>query len=148
MRKTFWYIVGGQLAAISIPAMAQEKDIDSAHNAQPVAGPDQAFAPDTAEDRQAAMDVWSADRIAAYDGWPAEAQGYFWTLSPERQELFFRLRDTDRLAVVMMDEPGRDEAWRMIEERAAAPAQPTEETDAKTETDNGTPENPEPMGGN
>lgn len=146
MRRTFWYLVGGQLATISIPAMAQEQDIDPAHQAQPVDPADQATVPDTAEDRRSAMGAWSADRIAAYDGWPAEAQDYFWSLSPERQELFFRLRDTDRLAVVMMDEPGRDEAWRMIEERAGAPAQPIEQPDTETETENGTPEDPEPMG--
>ncbi|WP_370030296.1 hypothetical protein [Qipengyuania mesophila] len=60
----------------------------------------------------------------AYESWPVEAQDYFWTLTPDRKALFFRLRDTDRLTLLAMDEAGRAEAWTMIESRTATP--PTE----------------------
>ena len=150
MRKTFWYIVGGQLATISIPAMAQDVGADPAHGVQSHPMPEQAQNTDQTPAHSAAMEAWPVERKAAYDGWTADAQEYFWTLMPERQELFFRLRDADRRVLVAMDEADRTKAWSTIESRAAAkpvdqdmsapePApEPMEETD--------TPENPEPRG--
>lgn len=118
MRKTFWYIVGGQLATISIPALAQDAPMDTAPEAQV----DPAPAPSAGSSAHAAeVAGWPADRQQAYEGWPAEAQDYFWTLTPDRQALFFRLRDTDKLTLLAMDEAGRAEAWAMIESRAAMP---------------------------
>ena len=139
MRKTFWYLVGGQLAVISIPAFAQSEDIDPAHTASPPEVAQPAAEPQSPGDEMAAMEGWPEERRATYQSWPPDAQAYFWTLTPERQELFFLLRDTDRLAVVAMDEPGRAEAWRMIEERAAQPAEPEDSPDAA-------PQGDEPMG--
>lgn len=119
MRKTFWYIVGGQLATISIPAMAQDAPMDPAPDAQVEPAP----APSTGSNAADAAEMagWPADQRQAYDAWPVEAQDYFWTLTPERKALFFRLRDTDRLTLLTMDEAGRAEAWAMIESRAAVP---------------------------
>lgn len=150
MRKTFWYIVGGQLATISIPAMAQDMGADPAHSVQNHSAHQQAQNTDQTPAHSAAMEAWPVERKAAYDGWTADAQEYFWTLTPERQDLFFRLRDADRRTLVAMDEADRSKAWATIESRAAAkpvdqhmsapePApEPIEET--------GTPESPEPRG--
>ena len=150
MRKTFWYIVGGQLTTISIPAMAQDVGADPAHSVQNHSAHQQVQNTDQTPAHSAAMEAWPVERKAAYDGWTADAQEYFWTLTPERQDLFFRLRDADRRTLVAMDEADRSKAWATIESRAAAkpvdqhmsapePApEPIEET--------GTPESPEPRG--
>ena len=150
MRKSFWYIVGGQLATISIPAMAQEVEADPAHSAQSHSMPQQVHDADRTPAHSAAMEAWPEERKDAFEGWSPDAQEYFWMLTPERQDLFFRLRDADRRTLVEMDEVARTQAWSTIESRAAAmpadqhmsapePAQePIEETDM--------PESPEPRG--
>jgi hypothetical protein len=90
--------------AVSVPAVAQE----------PV--PD---VPPPTESMTAAQQMiyegWGVDQQAAYDSWPANAKEYFWTLSPTRQELFFRLSDNDKLALVAMPEEERDAAWNLVE---------------------------------
>lgn len=109
MRKTFWYIVGGQLATISIPALAQ----DSAP--EPV--PEGVGQGDLSSDQTAVFDNWPAEQQASYSSWPSDAQTYFWTLSPERQEVFFLLRDEDKLVLAAMDDASREAAWMDIERR-------------------------------
>ena len=82
MRKTFWYIVGGQLTTISIPAMAQDVGADPAHSVQNHSAHQQVQNTDQTPAHSAAMEAWPVERKAAYDGWTADAQEYFWTLMP------------------------------------------------------------------
>ena len=111
MRKTFWYILGGQLATISIPVMAQ--DIPET-TAPPPADAQPAGAMMTPE-QMAVVDGWPEERQVQFRQWPGDVQAYFWTLNSERQELFWRLADGDKLAMVAMDEAGREAAWSQIE---------------------------------
>jgi hypothetical protein len=111
MRKTFWYILGGQLATISIPVMAQ--DIPET-TAPPPADVQPAEAMMTPE-QMAVVDGWPEERQVRFRQWPGDVQAYFWTLAPERQELFWRMADGDKLALVAMDEAGREASWGQIE---------------------------------
>ena len=117
MRKTFWYILGGQLATISIPALAQEI-ADDGTMASPDAQPD---APMMTPDQMALVDTWPADQQAQFRQWPGEVQAYFWSLAPERQDIFWRLTDGDKVALAGMDEAGQAAAWARIDAQVANP---------------------------
>ncbi len=111
MRKTFWYIVGGQLATIAIPAFAQ--NVSEPFSAGVGQG-------ELTAEQQMAYDLWPAEKQVTYTSWPANAQTYFWTLPSERQDIFWMLRDEDRLVLVNMDDSERDAAWMEIETRLAS----------------------------
>ena len=125
MRKTFMYLVGGHLATISIPLMAQEP--------VPKSIPDAVGGGTLTPDQMTAYDSWPEERKATYDAWPTDAQAYFWTLTPDRQEVFWMLRDEDKLAVVAMDDTAREEAWAVIESRLETATPPPMEPDEPTE---------------
>lgn len=139
MRKTFWYILGGQLATISIPVRAQ--DIPET-TAPPPADAQPAEAMMTPE-QMVVVDGWQEERQVQFRQWPGDVQTYFWTPTPERQELFWRLADGDKLAMVAMDEAGREAAWAQIETQVGetepgetatdADPDPVEDTDAMDE---------------
>ncbi len=119
MRKTFWYILGGQLATISIPAFAQDVGDDGAAppaDAQP-------SAPMMTPDQMATVDTWPADQQAQFRQWPGEVQTYFWSLAPERQDVFWRLTDGDKVALASMDDAGQAAAWARIDAQLANPAE-------------------------
>ena len=65
MRKTFWYIVGGQLTTISIPAMAQDVGADPAHSVQNHSAHQQVQNTDQTPAHSAAMEAWPVERKAA-----------------------------------------------------------------------------------
>ena len=44
-------------------------------------------------------------------------QAYYWSLTPPRQEAFWRISDNDKLALTAMDEDRRTAAWEMVEQR-------------------------------
>lgn len=131
MRKTFWYILGGQLATISIPAMAQDAPETTA---PPPADAQPAEAMMTPE-QMAVVDNWPEERQVQFRQWPGEAQGYYWTLVPERQELFWRLADGDKLAMVAMDEAGREAAWGQIETQIGEAESSEPDADADPDPD-------------
>jgi hypothetical protein len=108
MRKIFWYIVGGQLATIAIPAFAQ--DVPEPFSEGMGQG-------DLTTEQQAAYDLWPDEKQATYTSWPANAQNYFWTLPKQRKDVFWMLRDEDQLALVNMDDIEREAAWADIEKR-------------------------------
>ncbi|MEZ5682151.1 MAG: hypothetical protein R3E14_12755 [Erythrobacter sp.] len=140
MRKTIWYIVGGQLAAISIPALAQDTAVDAA---QPSTG--QSAGPVMTPEQMAIVDSWPAEKQATFRQWPEEVRAYFWELPAERQDVFWRLNDSDKLAIATMDQAGRTAAWARIEamsgdHNARAPAGEAGEAEEEA------PEAPEPMG--
>lgn len=109
MRKTFMYFLGGQLATISIPVMAQETAPD------PI--PEEVGGGPLTPDQMTAFESWPPGRQAQYEAWPTDAQAYFWTLPPVRQDTFWMLKDEDKLAIVAMDDATRGEAWAVIEQR-------------------------------
>ena len=112
MRKTYLYLIGGQLATVSIPLMAQDAPV--------VSVPEAVGQGEITPENLAQVQTWPAERQAAYEAWPQDAQAYFWTLTAERQELFWRLQDADKLALVAMDDAAREEAWTMVEGRMQA----------------------------
>lgn len=133
MRKTFLYLLGGQLASISIPVMAQE--------APPDAIPEEVGGGTLTPDQMAAYDAWSPERQAQYDAWPTDAQAFFWTLPAARQGIFWMLRDEDKLALVTMDDNGREQAWVAIEQSIdTAPPDPKPETEPAEPADSTEPE--------
>ena len=76
MRKTFYYIAGGALAAVSIPAVAQDMtaETDTADAATTM----------TAE-QQVSYDGWPTEQQTQFDAWPEDVKAYYWGLTPERQ---------------------------------------------------------------
>lgn len=142
MRKTYLYLIGGQLATISIPVVAQEAPTP------PI--PEAVGQGEITPENLAQVQTWPAERQAAYQAWPQDAQAYFWTLTAERQELFWRLQDADKLALVAMDDVAREEAWTMVEGRmqamgdepAEAPASPADDS-----TDDMADDTPDDMDG-
>ncbi|KWV96265.1 hypothetical protein [Erythrobacter sp. AP23] len=118
MRKTFWYFIGGQLATISIPVVAQ--DTEPAPQVQPAPLPTEPGNVPLSPDQQAIVDTWPAERQAEFLRWPPQVQAYYWALPPQRQDMLWQLTDRDRLAIADMDEAGRDEAWAIIESRLQA----------------------------
>ena len=86
---------------------------------------------------------WGADQQSAYDSWPAEAKAYFWTLSPPRQQLFFRLSDSDKIALVGMSPNDREAAWAKVESRVSpgAPGSESNPPEAPGTSDDMPPNN-------
>lgn len=147
MRHTIWYIVGGQLAAISIPAIAQ----DTAPDAELPAIQHADGAMMTAE-QMATVESWPAEKQAAFRRWPDEVRAYFWELPAQKQDVFWRLTDGDKLAITAMDQARRDAAWEKIDAMSAGDtmvgnngSQPSEEPD---EVEEEAPEAPGPAGRN
>lgn len=123
MRKTFWYILGGQIATMSIPALAQDPSADPAHDRDMMAeAPAQSATTDEAADYEAQMRDWPEDKRIAYEAWSADAKSYFWSLSEERREVFWRLNDADKANLLALDDAGREQAWTMFERRRAEDA--------------------------
>ena len=94
MRNTIYYIVGGSLASISIPALAQDAPMQDA--APEVVAESSAA---LSAEQQASYDGWPAEQQAQYDTWPGEVQTYYWTLTPERQSLFWRISDANKVTL-------------------------------------------------
>ena len=93
MCNTIYYIVGGSLASISIPALAQDAPMQDA--ALVVAESSAALS----AEQQASYDGWPAEQQAQFDTWPGEVQTYFLTLTPERQSLFWRISDANKVTL-------------------------------------------------
>ena len=125
MRNTIYYIVGGSLASISIPALAQDAPMQDA--APEVVA--ESIAALSAE-QQASYDGWPAEQQAQFDTWPGEVQTYYWTLTPERQSLFWRISDANKVTLAGLSAEQQAQAWTQIEGQAAAQA-----ATAGTETD-------------
>lgn len=125
MRNTIYYIVGGSLASISIPALAQDAPMQDA--APEVVAESSAA---LSAEQQASYDGWPAEQQAQFDTWPGEVQTYYWTLTPERQSLFWRISDANKVTLAGLSAEQQTQAWAQIEGQAAAQA-----ATAGTETD-------------
>jgi len=71
---------------------------------------------------EAQMAEWSAEKQTAYEAWPKETKAYYWKLTPERQQLFWGLADTDKVTLSGMSEEDQEQAWARIESRGAEPS--------------------------
>ncbi|TMM50151.1 hypothetical protein [Qipengyuania marisflavi] len=113
MRNTFWYIIGGQLATISIPAMAQEPPPTEAE--APLA--DETVPAMMTAEQSAIYAGWTAEKRAEHDGWADDIRAYFWTLPAARQDIFWRLTHNDKSALTAMVDADRVAIWDMLEKR-------------------------------
>lgn len=140
MRST---LIAGLLASIAIgsPAFAQDGGAPVPPTTQattPPASempdepmPDGAIPDEAMPDEPATPDAagLSGEQQLAYDAWPPGTQAYFAGLTTDRQELFWRLDDADKVALSQLPAAQQDGAWEMIESRAraiddTAPAEP------------------------
>lgn len=110
MRRTFLYLLAGQLASISIPIMAQEPD----------GLPEKVGEASLTAAQLATIESWPPEKQVEFRAWPMETQLYFWTLPSQRQAIFWKLRDEDKSALASMDDSAREKAWSMIEQKARA----------------------------
>ncbi|MBX7526686.1 hypothetical protein [Qipengyuania vesicularis] len=124
MRKTFLYLLAGQLASISIPIMAQESNELS----------DQLGETALTAEQLATIEAWPPEKQVEFRAWSADTQVYFWTLPPQRQAIFWKLRDEDKSALAGMDDIAREEAWLMIEQKTTGKSDHPA-TDEKREPD-------------
>ncbi|MFM7377409.1 MAG: hypothetical protein ACKO1O_04650 [Erythrobacter sp.] len=99
--------------------MAMTPALASAQAAPPADEAATAEQATTAEDpRLAAL---PAEKKAAIKAWPPETQAYYWTLTEERQKVFWALSDTDKVKLSQMPEEQRESTWAQIEARTAPP---------------------------
>lgn len=116
------------LAAVSFPLLAQ--DVDAGAETMTEAP---AFKADA--EQQAQIEAWSTSQQESYAVWPAEVQSYFWDLTPERQDMFWHVRDSDKLAVIQSSPENQAQAWATIESQFAAHAQAQAEAQTMPESD-------------
>lgn len=96
-------------------APATTEPVETAPPSEPVASP-ATSAPASATGAPANL---TAEQKAAYDGWPVEAQTYFNGLTPDRQELFLRITDADKLKIVGLDAAQQEQVWASLEKQSA-----------------------------
>lgn len=150
MRSIFIFIPAAATATLASPSPAQNTaepataastppaPVPTDGMAQPpedtpaAAAPAQPAGPTPAQTMS--MAEWPADRRAAYDRWPAGVKGHFWSLSEERQSLFWRLRDDDKVRLSGMAAAEQEGAWSNLKKDAAGTSsseQPTTRGDKK-----------------
>ncbi len=128
MRKTFYYIAGGALAAVSIPAVAQDMTTAETDTADAATTPATAM---TAE-QQVSYDGWPTEQQTQFDAWPEDVKAYYWGLTPERQELFWRISDENKVTITALSAEQQAQAWTQIEAQAAAQTAPATTAPATT----------------
>ncbi len=67
-------------------------------------------------------DGHSPDQKAQYDAWPSDVRDYYNTLSADRQEMFWRISDTDKTTLVGMSAEEQEAVWQRIESMSASTA--------------------------
>ena len=115
MRFSNWLPVVAATAIVSGPALAQGTDAvpPPAESAEPAPG--------------AAL---TAEQQAQHDAWPADTQTYFRSLTPDRQALFWRISDDNKVALTRLPPEQQAQAWTQIESQASAqPAEPATTAD-------------------
>ncbi len=66
----------------------------------------------------------TAEQQASFDAWPAEVQSYYTGLTPDRQVLFWRLSDANKVTLAGLPAESQAQAWAQIEAQANGPAAP------------------------
>ena len=104
-----------------------EPEMDAASD--PMAAPVPQAAPDAAPDPEvvAGIDAMAQtgltpDQQAQYDAWPAGTQSYYSGLTADRQELFWLLKDNDKIALSQLPEAQQAAAWEMIDRKVQSAA--------------------------
>ncbi len=93
------------VATMAIPALAQ--DIGAQNMGEPH---------DPAANENAMMDDGlTPEKQAQYDAWPVEVRNYYQSLSPDRQKLFWRMSDGDKVSLAAMTPEDQEAVWRGIE---------------------------------
>ena len=113
-------LAGSAMALALVPAMAsaQEQTLPETappvETAAPTAPATEAPTADTAtpDPRLAAL---PADKQAAVQAWPAKTQDYYFSLTEERQQLFWMLSDPDKVRLSELPEDQQTSAWAQIE---------------------------------
>lgn len=105
------FVLCGAAAALALtPAMAAAQDGAMSEGAQEAAAT-------TSDDPRIAQ--LPADKQEAFKAWPQETQDYYWSLAPDRQQMFWALSDSDKVKLSQMPEEQRESVWAQIETRAA-----------------------------
>lgn len=98
MLKTI--IPAALVAAMSYPAMAQDVG-------DPL---------DPADAKEAMThDGLTPEQQAEYAAWPTEVRAYYQALPPERQKLFWRMSDADKMSLIAMSAEEQEAVWQGIE---------------------------------
>ncbi len=73
--------------------------------------------------QQAEVDRWPPIMQTTYRAWPRETKTYYWSLDGQQQQIFWRLRERDKIALTAMTGPEREAAWEQIADAIAASAE-------------------------
>lgn len=74
----------------------------------------------SAAEIDAKVQALPAEQQTALKAWAPEVQSYYWTLSEDRQELFWKIADGDKATLATMAEPQREATWVELETRVKA----------------------------
>lgn len=108
-------LAGAAVTFALTPAMVAAQDMSAPDAATDPAAP---AAETMAEDPR--MTSLPADKQDAIKAWPAETQTYYWSLTQERQQMFWALSDADKVTLSKMPEAQRESTWAQIESSMAA----------------------------
>ena len=104
-----------------------EPEMDAASD--PMAAPVPQAAPDAASDPEVVAGIdpmaqtgLTPDQQAQYDAWPTGTQSYYSGLTADRQELFWLLKDNDKIALSQLPEAQQAAAWEMIDRQVQGAA--------------------------
>lgn len=103
-------------AVISSPALAQQVPAADTGLTAPVPDP----APQLSYEQQLMLNGWPVAHRAQYEAWPAIAQSYYWSLAPERQNLFWRFTDHDKERLALMTPDEKLASWAAVDRALAA----------------------------
>jgi hypothetical protein len=105
---TIFGLAGAATALALTPALAAAQE----------AAPEAAAPADASDARLAAL---TPEQQAAFKAWPAATQSYYWSLTEQRQKMFWALSDSDKVTLSKMPEQQRESTWAQIEARTASP---------------------------
>lgn len=126
MRRSHIYLAAIAIATLCVvmaaPGAAQEEKSPSPTGVSPIEGMASGTPPRSSlsAEQQAEYDDLAPDQKFTHDSWPAETRSYYWSLTPEKQDMFWRLSDEDKIALTAMTGPERTAAWKIIEGKAKA----------------------------
>lgn len=120
MRRPDIAVFGIGVLTIAFTAFAQEP-MTEPQSTPPVEAAAPSSGGELTPDQMTEYEVWSEERRTSYDGWPLDTQAYFWTLAPQRKELFWKLSDADRVTLSAMGADDQEATWRVLEARVSIP---------------------------
>jgi hypothetical protein len=112
--KTFGLAGAATTLALTPAVLAAQDTVPETTPAPEATAP----AAEAADPRVGAL---TPEQQAAITAWPAETRDYYFSLSEERQKIFWALSDSDKVALSRMPEAQRESTWAQIEARAKTP---------------------------